>query len=127
MKLKLAITYGIIIWIITYILSLIFNPILTNFLPNLNITDTLIMIFVTGLFGTLYIRNIETNEILEGFLVGILFSICDIILDYIFFIIPNNHTLIFGNFTIHLISMTLVTIFMTTFLGYLAQMNINLN
>ena len=85
------------------------------------------MIFVTGLFGTLYIRNIETNEILEGFLVGILFSICDIILDYIFFIIPNNHTLIFGNFTIHLISMTLVTIFMTTFLGYLAQMNINLN
>ena len=126
MKLKLAITYGIIIWIITYILSLIFNPILTNFLPNLNITDTLIMIFVTGLFGTLYIRNIETNEILEGFLVGILFSICDIILDYVFFILPNNHTFIFGNFTIHLLSMTLITLFITTFLGYLAQMNINL-
>ena len=127
MKLKLAITYGIIIWIITYILSVIFNPLLTTFLPNLNITNPLIIIFVTGLIGILYIRNIETNEILEGFLVGILFSICDIILDYIFFIIPNNHTLIFGNFTIHIISMTIVTIFMTTFLGYLAQMNINLN
>ena len=127
MKLKLAITYGIIIWIITYILSVTFNPLLTTFLPNLNITNPLIIIFVTGLIGTLYIRNIETNEVLEGFLVGILFSICDIILDYIFFIIPNNHTLIFGNFTIHIISMTIVTIFMTTFLGYLAQMNINLN
>lgn len=127
MKLKLAITYGIIIWIITYILSVTFNPLLTTFLPNLNITNPLIIIFVTGLIGTLYIRNIETNEVLEGFLVGILFSICDIILDYIFFIIPNNHTLIFENFTIHIISMTLVTIFMTTFLGYLAQMNINLN
>ena len=127
MKLKLAITYGIIIWIITYILSVTFNPLLTTFLPNLNITNPLIIIFVTGLIGTLYIRNIDTNEVLEGFLVGILFSICDIILDYIFFIIPNNHTLIFENFTIHIISMTLVTIFMTTFLGYLAQMNINLN
>ena len=30
MKLKLAITFGILIWIITYILTEIFNPIFTN-------------------------------------------------------------------------------------------------
>ena len=126
MKLKLAIAYGIIIWIITYILSIIFNPIFATYLPQINITNPLITIFVTGFFGILYIRNIEKNEVIEGMLVGIIFSICDIILDYVFFILPNNHTFIFGNFTIHLLSMTLITLFITTFLGYLAQMNINL-
>jgi Na+-driven multidrug efflux pump len=57
MKLKLAIIFGIIIWIVTYVLSSIFNPIFTDNLPSVNIVVPIIMIIVTGFFGILYIRR----------------------------------------------------------------------
>ena len=126
MKLKLAILFGIIIWFITYVLSLILDPIFTTFFPQVNLTIPIIIILITGLFGILYIRNIDKNEVVEGILVGIIFIIIDIILDLIVFIIPQRNTFIFGNFTIHVISMIIITLFITTFLGYLAQMNIDL-
>ena len=126
MKVKLAIIFGVVIWFITYILSTIFNPIFSTFFPRVNITVPITIIFITTIFGILYIRNIETNEVIEGILVGIVYVVIDVTLDIIFFVIPHNHTLIFGDFTTHIISMTIITLLITTFLGYLAQMNINL-
>lgn len=124
MKLKLAIIFGVLNWIIINILSSIFNPIFNSNLPRVNIIVPIITIIVTGFFGILYIRNIETNEVVEGIVVGMMFVIIDIILDYIFFILPNTH--MFGNYPLHLLSITLITLFITTFLGYLAQMTIDL-
>ena len=126
MKLKLAITFGFLIWIITYILSSIFNPIFTEYIPYVNIIVPLIIIITTGFFGILYIRNIETNEVIEGILVGIIFIIIDIICDLIFFIIPHNNNLIITDYPIHIISMIIIILSITTFLGYLAQMTIDL-
>lgn len=126
MKLKLAIIIGVLIWAISSILTEILNPIFTSNLPHVNIIVPIITILVTGLGGIIYIRNIETNEVIEGFIVGILFVIIDIILDYSFFILPNTRNLIIGNYQLHLISITIITILITTFLGYLAQMKIDL-
>lgn len=126
MKLKLAIIFGIIIWAISYILSSIFNPIFTNHLPHVNIIIPVITIIVTGFFGILYIRFIEENEVMEGILVGAIFIIIDIILDMIFFILPNTPSPMFDNYTAHVISITIITLLITTFLGYLAQMTIDL-
>lgn len=126
MKLKLAIIIGVLIWVISSILTEILNPIFTSNLPHVNIIVPIITILVTGLGGIIYIRNIETNEVIEGFIVGILFVIIDIILDYSFFILPNTRNLIIGNYQLHLISITIITILITTFLGYLAQMKIDL-
>ena len=126
MKLKRAIIFGILIWLITYILTSILNPIFTDNLPNINIVVPITIILVTGFFGILYIREINSNEVIEGILAGIIFLIIDIILDYIFFILPNHHALIIDNFTLHIISMTIIILLITTFLGYLAQMNVDL-
>jgi len=126
MKLKLAIIYGIIVWILIYIISSIFNPIFDNAIPNINLVAPLTIIIVTGFFGILYIRTIENNEVIEGILVGIIFIIIDILLDTIFFIIPNNKIPIVENYPLHVISMVIITILITTFLGYLAQMKIDL-
>jgi len=78
------------------------------------------------LFGILYIRTIETNEVVEGILFGIVVVIIDLILDMIFFIMPNTPNILFDNFQVHFISMTIITLLITTFLGYLAQMTIDL-
>ena len=126
MKVKLAIIFGVLIWIISSVLYDIFNPFFTTNVRNLNIVVPIITILVTGFFGILYIRTIDENETIEGFLVGIVFVIIDFICDYVFFIIPQQNTFIIGNQTLHIISITVSTILITTFLGYLAQMTIDL-
>lgn len=126
MKLKNAIIYGVLIWIITTGLSEIFNPIFTTHLPRVNIIEQIISIIVIGFFGILYIRSIESNEVVEGVIGGMMFVIIDIILDYIFFILPNQNFIISTNYPLHVISNTIITLFITTFLGYLAQMTIDL-
>lgn len=126
MKLKLAIIYGIIIWFLTYSFTDIVNPIFNNNLPYVNLSSPIIVIFVTGFFGILYIRNIEKNEVIEGVLAGMVFIIIDIILDYIFIILPQTHKYFTANYPFHITSMIIITLLITTFLGYLAQMNIDL-
>ncbi|WP_407453194.1 hypothetical protein [Methanobrevibacter sp.] len=126
MKIKLAIIYGIVIWFLTYVLSSILNPIFTDNLPDINIVVPIIIIIVTGFFGILYIRNIEENEVIEGFTVGVIFIIIDVICDYVFLILPKHYTIMIRNYPMHILSMTIITLLITTFLGYLAQMNIDL-
>ena len=126
MKIKLAVIFGILIWFLTYFFSEILNPILIKFIPYNQVAIPLVIIIVTGFFGIIYIRNIETNEVIEGVLAGIVFIIIDIILDYIFFILPGYQSVIFDNYSYHLVSMITLTLLITTFLGYLAQMKIDL-
>ena len=126
MKIKLAIIYGILTWLITYVLSEIFNPIFTDNLPHINIVVPIIIIIVTGFFGILYIRNIDKNEVIEGFLAGAIFIIMDMVCDYVFLIIPHSAALIVEDYPLHLLSMIILTLLITTFLGYLAQMKIDL-
>ena len=126
MKIKLSIICGILIWVISSVLTEIFNPIFSSNLPHINIIVPIITIIVTGFFGIIYIRNIESNEVIEGILVGIIFVIIDIILDTLVFILPKTGNIIIGNYPLHVISITIITLLITTFLGYLAQMNIDL-
>ena len=126
MKIKLAIIYGILIWIISTILIEIINPIFNLNFPNINIIIPIISIFVTIFFTIVYIRNIDDNEVIEGILVGIVFVIIDIALDNLFYILPNTPKLFIGDYPIHILYTAIITIFITTFLGYLAQMNIDL-
>ena len=126
MKLKLAIVFGIIIWILTFALTSILNPIFTDNIPRVNIVIPLTMIIVTGFFGILYIRTIETNEVVEGFLAGVVFVVVDIVMDYLVFVLLGVKTLMVENYSVHIVSTVVVTLLITTFLGYLAQMTIDL-
>lgn len=126
MKIKLAILFGITIWFLTYALSEIFNPIFITFIPYNQFFIPIIIIIVTGFFGILYIRNIETNEVIEGLLAGMIFIVIDILMDYIFFSLLGFTSVIYENYIFHLVSMIISTLLITTFLGYLAQMKIDL-
>ena len=124
MKLKLGIICGILIWIITSFFTGIFNPIFNSNLPHVNIITPIIIIITTVFFGIIYIRSIESNEVVEG--IGIVYIVIDIILDTIFFIIPNWGKSILQTYPAHIISISILTLLITTFLGYLSQMNIDL-
>ena len=126
MKIKLAIIYGICIWALIYILTKIISPIFTKNLSNFHIIIPIIMIIVIGFFGILYIRNIVDNEVIEGFFAGLIFILVDSILDLLIFIIPHNKNILVNDYPFHIISMIIITLLITTFLGYLAQMKIDL-
>ena len=121
MKLKLAIIYGILIWFLTYVISTMLNPIFIDNIPYITIIVPVVIVIVTSFFGILYIRNIEENETYEGILVGIIFIIVDTICDLLFFILPKNTTLIVEDYPLHIISMVILTLLITSFLGYLAE------
>ena len=127
MKLKLAVIFGILIWFITHLVTAYLNPIFIDNVPYVNILVPVTSIVITGFFGILYIRTIETNEVVEGFLGGAVFAIMNIICDFILSILPNTHPIILdNNFLMNFIPMIITTLLITTFLGYLAQMNIDL-
>ncbi len=127
MKLKLAVIFGILIWFITHLVTTYLNPIFIDNVPYVNILVPVTSIVITGFFGILYIRTIETNEVVEGFLGGAVFAIMNIICDFILSILPNTRPIILdNNFLMNFIPMIITTLLITTFLGYLAQMNIDL-
>ena len=86
----------------------------------------LLKIFVTGFFGILYIREIKRNEVIKGFIAGIIFVAVDTVLDILTFIVPLNQNILLPNHTTHIILMSIIMISITTFIGYLAQMKIEL-
>lgn len=126
MKLKLAIIYGILIWIITYLATWMALKIFSNSLLSFNIVIPIILIIVTGFFGILYIRNIYENEVIEGLIVGVIFIIVEVICDFSLSIISKTPNIMFTDYEFHVFSIIVITLLITTFLGYLAQMSIDL-
>ncbi|WP_458456826.1 hypothetical protein [Methanobrevibacter sp.] len=126
MKIKLAILFGILIWIFTNVFISIINAIFGDKIIPITIVIPIIIIILITFFGTLYIRNFNSNEVLEGLTCGIIFVLTDIVLDNIFFVIPQVKTILIENYPLHIFFMAVMTILITTFLGYLAQMNIDL-
>ncbi|WP_409199356.1 hypothetical protein [Methanobrevibacter sp. DSM 116169] len=126
MKFRLAILYGILTWICIYILSFILSPFHIDGVPYINILAPISIIIVTTIFGILYIREINTNEVKEGFYFGIMLFVCDLILDNVF-ISFFGKTINIDNSPIHIISMLIIFPLITTLLGYLAQMKVELN
>ena len=119
MKLKLGIIYGILIWFFVYLITVIFSPLITDNIPYINIV-------APGFFGILYIRDINENEVIEGFKIGIIFILMDVICDFVFFVIRKKTNILIDDYPIHVISMIILTLITTTLLGYLAQMEIDL-
>lgn len=127
MDLKRAIIYGFLSWLFICIISSILAPFLDiDSLPYINLSIPITIIVVTGFFGILYIREFNEHEIREGFKAGIVFFIMDIICDLSFFVLPRNPNAIVEPYSIHLVSMFVLMILITTFIGYLAQMTISL-
>ena len=126
MKVKLGIICGIIIWFLTNVLTTLIQPSFIDNTTYFNLIFPAIIIIITGFFGIIYIREINENEIIEGIKVGFLFVIIDIVLDLIFFVIPKNANILLSNYPTHIALMLILMLLTTTFLGYLAQMNIEL-
>ena len=125
MKLKLAIIYGAFILLFFHFIQGIFKTIFNYNFSYFNMLFTIISIVVTGFFGILYIRNINKNEVDEGILAGIVFGVVYLILDFVCLILFPERFLI-PDYPLNVASMIVINLLLTTFLGYLAQMDINL-
>lgn len=127
MKLKLAIIYGILIWILVSVITIVLNTFVPKIFPYHEINIPITIIIIVSLFGIFYIRNFNENEVKEGFLVGIIFFSVDLILDLLLFILPKNNNILIENYPMHILSMFVLIMLITILLGYLAHMKIELN
>lgn len=126
MNCKLATTYGVLSWALVYVIASLLNPFIVDDIPYIDITIPIAIIIVTSTFGILYIRNFDSNEILEGFKLGLVFFITDLICDFFFLKMTNIENPLIENYPVHILSMLIMFPLITTFIGYLAQMEIEL-
>lgn len=126
MKIKKAIIYGIILWILTYFIGLIFKPLIIDGIPYINLVIPISITIITTTIGILYIRDINDNELFEGFLLGIVLFFTILICDLIYFVFFNEFNPFIEDFIFHLIFLLIFIPFITSLLGYLAQMTIEL-
>ena len=84
------------------------------------------IVIVTTILGIYYIRQFDENETKEGFKLGIVFIIVDIICDLVILAFTNDFLMIHRDYKTHLIYMVILTPITTTVLGYLAEMEIKL-
>lgn len=126
MKIKKALIYGFLCWLVVEIISAIFSVFITPGVQFNTIIIPIIIFITTGFFGIFYIRNFDRNELFEGFVGGLIFFLVDLICDLIFIIWPNNVTILFNDYLLHLVCTMIIMPFTLTVLGYLAQMPIQL-
>ena len=125
MKYKLAILFSFLSWFTIYLLSLILTPYYIEGIQYINILIPISIIAVTIIVGILYIREIDGNEVIEGFYFGIMLFIVDCLLDLIHTLFIGSSMTVSSNL-LHVISMLSLFTLTTTLLGYLAQMNVEL-
>lgn len=126
MKLKLAIVLGFISWLLIILISVLINPLIIDSVTYIPIIIPISIIIVTGILGTVYIREINKNETIEGFKLGIIFLIIDIICDLLIKYLTNNHIFLLNDYKVHIIYTIILTPIITTILGYLAETEIKL-
>ena len=126
MKYKLAITSGVILWIvITGISIMLYTYIVKNDISYITLLLPISIIILTSIFTIIYIRNFNSNELLEGIKLGIVFIIINFIGDYIllFLLIRFMKIPLFPTYPLEMVFFILLA---TTFIGYLAQMPVEL-
>lgn len=126
MKLKLAIILGFISWLLVMIISVLINPLISDSVTYIPIIIPISIIIVTALMGTVYIREINKKQTIEGFKLGIIFLIIDIICDLLIKILTNTHIILLNDYKVHIIYTIILTPIITTILGYLAEIEIKL-
>ena len=125
MKWKLAFIFGFASYIFIYIFSNILTPIVHWEVPIVGSLTPVITIFSALIFGTLFIRSEDDNEVVKGFLLGLVFSLVDLILDLAFIflgIISVSNDV----YPFHIILTTLIFLFVTISLGYMANFEVKL-
>lgn len=126
MNIKKAILYGFLCWLFIEIILIICRPFINIEYEYSTLLKLITIIISTGIFGTLYLRNLNKNEILEGFIGGIIFFLINMGCNLIFIIWPNDISIIFNNYLYDFIITLIIMPFILTVLGYFAQMPIRL-
>ena len=113
--------YGFLVWLIPFTVSFIVFPLKTSMRPLFESIMPLVISIIVIILSYYYIKNLKTDFIKEGIIIGIVWFIISIALDLFMFLPASPMQMSFTDYMMD-IGLTYVMIpVITTGMGYMAQ------
>lgn len=80
------IVYGVLVWLIPFVVSFFIYPLKTSGNPLFESIMPLILAIIVVLMANLYLKNIQTGFLREGVIIGVSWFIINIAIDLILFL-----------------------------------------
>ncbi|MBI5060696.1 MAG: hypothetical protein HZB67_00100 [Candidatus Aenigmarchaeota archaeon] len=121
---KLAILYGVLVWLVPFITGFLAYSIRTSNRVLFESAMPVVVAFSVVLFSTLYLKNVGGNFLKEGILLGILWFVISIAIDLVMFMPESPMKMSFAEYIMD-IGLTYLIIPVTCIgSGYLLQIKI---
>ncbi len=115
------ILYGFLVWLIPFAVSFIIFPLKTSMRPLFESIMPLVLSIVVIILSYYFLKNLSSNFIKEGFLIGIVWYIVNIVLDLSMFMPASPMQMSFANYMMD-IGLTYVMIPVITLgMGFMAH------
>jgi len=85
-SLKKAVAYGILLWLLPFIVSLVIYPIHGSDRPLFESIMPVVLAFFCVVFALGYFRHVGKNHAKEGLYLGILWLVISIVIDFVVFL-----------------------------------------
>ncbi|PKL66294.1 MAG: hypothetical protein CVV28_11475 [Methanobacteriales archaeon HGW-Methanobacteriales-1] len=114
------IIYGVLVWLIPFAISFVVFPLKTSMRPLFESIMPLVLSMVVITLAYYYLKNLESDYVKEGFLMGILWYIINITIDLFMFMPASPMQMSFLNYMMD-IGLTYVMIPVITLgMGFMA-------
>lgn len=120
-SLRTVIFFGILLWIIPFIVSVIVFPTKTFFAPFFETIMAVTVTLCVVIFAILYFKRVTADFIRIGIVVGVIWFAISIVIDLVLFLSPSPMQMSFPNYMMDIGLTYLIYPVVTIGFGYLLE------
>ena len=80
-----ALIYGFLVWVLPFLIRFFIFPLQISFPILFDSTSPIIITLFTAVFSILYFKNVHSSYLREGFLIGAIWLVINIVIDFLMF------------------------------------------
>lgn len=121
MKLKIVILYGILIWLGPFLISFLIFPLRDTNRPLFESIMPLVLTIMVVFSSVLYFKKIDRRFIREGFIIGVIWFVINILIDLVLFIPESPMQMTFSEYMMDIGLTYLIIPVITVGFGFLMR------
>ncbi len=121
MKLKIVILYGILIWLGPFLISFLIFPLRDTNRPLFESIMPLVLTLIVVFSSVLYFKKLDRRFIREGFIIGVIWFVINILIDLILFIPESPMQMTFSEYIMDIGLTYLIIPVITVGFGFLMR------
>lgn len=121
MKLKIVILYGILIWLGPFLISFLIFPLRDTNRPLFESIMPLVLTVIVVFSSVLYFKKLDRRFIREGFIIGVIWFVINILIDLILFIPESPMQMTFSEYIMDIGLTYLIIPVITVGFGFLMR------